>query len=108
MIALMAEMNRWALELGVPPSVRLDVTYRSNERCVHCYLDHADHGEMSTAEIRDLLDQLADAGVFFLTLSGGEILIVHSGQMRVFNYTFTSFHGSQATGDSTSTGTGPR
>ena len=59
MIALMAEMNRWALDLGVPLSIRLDVTCRYNERCVHCYLDHADHGEVSTAGIRELLDQLA-------------------------------------------------
>ena len=37
-----------------------------NERCVHCYLDHDDHGEMTAAEIMDVLDQLAEAGVFFL------------------------------------------
>ena len=56
-------------------SVQLDLTYRCNERCVHCYLDHEDHGEMTTLEIKTLLDQLAEAGVFFLTLSGGEILM---------------------------------
>ena len=55
--------------------MQLDLTYRCNERCVHCYLDHDDHGEMTTAEIKDLLDQMADAGVFFLTLSGGEIFL---------------------------------
>ena len=65
MIALMAEMNRRALDLGVPLSIRLDVTCRYNERCVHCYLDHADHGEVSTAGIRDLLDQLADRQASF-------------------------------------------
>ena len=65
MIALMAEMNRRALDLGVPLSLRLDVTCRYNERCVHCYLDHADHGEVSTAGIRDLLDQSADARRLF-------------------------------------------
>jgi radical SAM protein with 4Fe4S-binding SPASM domain len=42
---------------------------------VHCYLDHDDHGEMTTAEIKKLLDELAGAGVFFLTLSGGEIFM---------------------------------
>jgi len=72
---LMQEMGRRALELGVPLSVQLDVTYRCNERCVHCYLDHDDHGEMTTAEIRDLLEQLAEAGVFFLCFSGGEVLM---------------------------------
>ena len=62
MSALMEEMNRRALALGVPLGVQLDVTYRCNERCVHCYLDHDDHGEMTTAEIMDVLDQLAEAG----------------------------------------------
>src|SRR5262249_30574698 len=52
-----------------------DLTYRCNERCVHCYLDHDDHGEMNTAEIKRLLDEMADAGVFVLTLSGGEIFV---------------------------------
>lgn len=74
-MSLMAEMNDKALKLGLPLSVHLDLTYRCNERCVHCYLDHDDHGEMTTAEITDVLTQLADAGVFFLSLSGGEVLL---------------------------------
>ena len=75
MSVLMQEMSAKALKLGVPLSVQLDITYRCNERCIHCYLDHEDHGEMTTSEIKDLLDQLAEAGVFFLTISGGEILM---------------------------------
>lgn len=72
-MTLLSEMNDKALKLGVPISAHFDITYRCNERCVHCYLDHDDKGEMSTAEIQAILDQLADAGVFFLTLSGGEV-----------------------------------
>jgi radical SAM protein with 4Fe4S-binding SPASM domain len=75
MSGLMAEMAAKALKLNIPLSVQLDLTYRCNERCIHCYLDHDDHGEMTTAEIKGLLDQMADAGVFFLTISGGEILM---------------------------------
>lgn len=74
-MSLMQEMGARALKLGMPLSVQLDLTFRCNERCIHCYLDHEDHGEMTTAEIRDLLDQLAAAGVFFLNLSGGEIFM---------------------------------
>src|SRR4051794_41926155 len=70
-MSVMAHINQRALALGVPISVHMDVTYRCNERCVHCYLDHDDHGEMTTAEIKGVLDQLAEAGVFFLTFSGG-------------------------------------
>ncbi len=74
-MSLMAEMGQRAVEHGIPITVHLDITYRCNERCVHCYLDHDDHGEMSTAEIRNVLDQLAEAGTFFLSLSGGEVLM---------------------------------
>src|SRR5438552_732558 len=74
-MSLMQEMGARALKLGIPLSVQLDVTYRCNERCVHCYLDHNDYGEMTTAEIKDLLDQLAAAGVFFLVFSGGEVFL---------------------------------
>jgi len=75
MSGLLEEMTLKALARNIPLSVQLDLTYRCNERCVHCYLDHNDHGEMTTAEIKHLLDEMADAGVFILTLSGGEIFL---------------------------------
>jgi radical SAM protein with 4Fe4S-binding SPASM domain len=71
-MSLLAEASQKAFDLGIPIAAHIDVTYRCNERCVHCYLDHDDHGEMTTAELKDVLDQLAEAGVFFLSLSGGE------------------------------------
>ena len=58
-----------------PLSVHFDLTYRCNERCVHCYLDHDDHGELSTAECLAVLEELAQAGTLFLTFSGGEIFL---------------------------------
>jgi AdoMet-dependent heme synthase len=73
--ALLQEMTAKALKRNIPLNVQLDLTYRCNERCVHCYLDHDDHGEMTTAEIKHLLEEMADAGVFILTLSGGEIFV---------------------------------
>jgi len=75
MSSLMLEMSAKAQKLNIPLSVQVDLTYRCNERCVHCYLDHDDHGEMTTAEIKHLLDEMADAGVFILTFSGGEIFL---------------------------------
>jgi radical SAM protein with 4Fe4S-binding SPASM domain len=59
----------------LPFSVHFDLTYRCNERCVHCYLDHEDRGEMTTEEVKGVLDQLAAAGTLFLTFSGGEIFL---------------------------------
>jgi AdoMet-dependent heme synthase len=58
-----------------PLSVHFDLTYRCNERCVHCYLDHNDHGELTTAECLAVLEELAHAGTLFLTFSGGEIFL---------------------------------
>lgn len=75
MIDLMQDVTSKAFRLNVPLNVQLDLTYRCNERCVHCYLDHHDHGEMTTTEIKHLLQDMADAGVFILTLSGGEIFV---------------------------------
>jgi len=58
-----------------PLSAHFDLTYRCNERCVHCYLDHDDHGELSTAECLAVLEELAQAGTLFLTFSAGEIFL---------------------------------
>jgi radical SAM protein with 4Fe4S-binding SPASM domain len=58
-----------------PLSVHFDLTYRCNERCVHCYLDHNDHGELTTAECLNVLEDLARSGALFLTFSGGEIFL---------------------------------
>ncbi len=74
-MTLVEELKSKALGLGVPLSAHVDVTYRCNERCDHCYLDHDNKGEMTTAEIFSLLEQMAEAGVLFLTISGGEPLL---------------------------------
>lgn len=72
---VMDRLIRRTVHLSVPLNVHFDLTYRCNERCVHCYLDHDDHGELKTAEILSVLDQLARAGTLFLTFSGGEIFL---------------------------------
>jgi radical SAM protein with 4Fe4S-binding SPASM domain len=74
-MGLLDEMNQKATAQGIPLSAHLDITWRCNERCVHCYLDHDGKDEMSTDEIKDALRQLADCGTFFLVISGGEPLL---------------------------------
>ncbi len=74
-MSLLDEMNHKATALGIPLSAHLDITWRCNERCVHCYLDHDAPGEMTTAEIKSILKQLAESGTFFLSISGGEPLL---------------------------------
>jgi radical SAM protein with 4Fe4S-binding SPASM domain len=66
----------------IPLNVHLELTYRCNEQCVMCYCV-VPHGkehdvrrrELTTAEIRDLLDELAALGALYLTLSGGEVFV---------------------------------
>ena len=70
---LMDRLIARTVRMRSPLSVHFDLTYRCNERCVHCYLDHQDHGELTTQECTEILEQLAKAGTLFLTFSGGEI-----------------------------------
>jgi AdoMet-dependent heme synthase len=58
-----------------PVTVTFQVTDRCNYDCVHCYQEHTAEAELSTDEIFDILGQLADAGVLFLTLMGGEVFM---------------------------------
>jgi len=73
--SLLERATTRARDLSVPLSVHFDLTWRCNERCIHCYLDHDDLGELNTTEILRTLDQIADSGCLFLTFSGGEILL---------------------------------
>jgi radical SAM protein with 4Fe4S-binding SPASM domain len=76
LIVLKAEARR------VPLNVHFELTYRCNEQCVHCYCV-VEHGrerevrplELTTGEVMRVLDDLAELGAFYLTLSGGEVLV---------------------------------
>lgn len=82
------KINRGAADLlaaraqreGRPVTVTFQITDRCNYECVHCYQEHKDprvakRDELSTAEIIRILDELAEAGVLFLTLMGGEVFV---------------------------------
>jgi radical SAM protein with 4Fe4S-binding SPASM domain len=60
-----------------PKSVTFELTYGCNLRCVHCYnpTHRALPHELSTKDIRSILDQVADLGVVNLTFSGGELFV---------------------------------
>lgn len=70
--ALLAAYTR----AGRPWSAHLDLTYRCDLACQHCYLDDRQRWpELTTAEWRAVLGQLADLGVLRLQWSGGELLL---------------------------------
>ncbi len=69
-------VNRLAGQPGdFPIAGSLELTLRCNVRCRHCYILYpgATTGEMSTDEVKAILNRLADQGVLFLLLTGGEI-----------------------------------
>jgi AdoMet-dependent heme synthase len=65
----------------IPLGVQIDLTYRCHQRCIHCYIPDSwrrgegPHPELTTGQLKKILDQLAEAGTFFLIFSGGEIFL---------------------------------
>ncbi|MBI4308625.1 MAG: radical SAM protein [Chloroflexi bacterium] len=60
------------------PVVVWNITRRCNLHCAHCYANAADRsfpGELTTAEARTVIDDLATYGVPVLLFSGGEPLL---------------------------------
>lgn len=69
---VLAEMAR---RQNRPVTVTFQVTDRCNYDCVHCYQTQAEEAELSFDEIARILRELADFGVLFLTLMGGEFFV---------------------------------
>jgi len=60
------------------PSVgQLELTYRCNLNCIHCYCKGSEdpEKELTTSQFKRVLDELQAEGCFFLTLTGGEPLL---------------------------------
>jgi radical SAM protein with 4Fe4S-binding SPASM domain len=64
-----------SLARKIPISAHVDLTMRCNEVCVHCYRVIEDRAELTTGEVKRLLDELAEAGALYLTFSGGEVFL---------------------------------
>lgn len=58
-------------------SALIELTYKCNLKCVHCYALDNDNRlpDLTTSEIFDLLDQLNDNNVFRVILTGGELFL---------------------------------
>ena len=79
------EFQNWVMAQGFMFHTHWELTYRCNERCVHCYNPGAAHTkdekpqrnnkELSTQQVFTSLESFAKGGVFGLTLTGGEIML---------------------------------
>jgi len=71
-----SELLMEAARKSVPLEVSLELTHRCSFRCVHCYIpDFSAPDLLSTERVLALLEELADAGTLFLTLTGGEVFL---------------------------------
>ncbi|MGD9253632.1 MAG: radical SAM protein [Holophagae bacterium] len=69
--------NHTVVAERVPVSGMIELTRHCNLRCVHCYLGQGEgrfesHREMTTEQVCDVIDQIAEAGCLYLTLTGGD------------------------------------
>ncbi|ULA62574.1 MAG: RadicalSAM domain-containing protein [Nitrospira sp.] len=76
---MVSQVNLSHLPERYPLACQWEITCRCNLRCVMCYTDcrntpEAVRRELATAEIISILDQLIDAGLLELCLTGGEPL----------------------------------
>jgi radical SAM protein with 4Fe4S-binding SPASM domain len=70
-----ARLSRSGGAARVPLSGSIEITFKCNLRCVHCYIpDYSGRGEMSTTEIKRILSETADEGCLWMLLTGGEVL----------------------------------
>jgi AdoMet-dependent heme synthase len=72
---LVAWLFHKSVALRVPLSVHIDLTMRCNERCIHCYRVIEKRPELTTDELKALLEDVARAGTLYLTFSGGEVFL---------------------------------
>lgn len=62
--------------MGFPRDVIFEITHRCNLRCRHCnVVPEPRRKELSTKEVKLVLDQLVEAGCLHVTLTGGEPMI---------------------------------
>lgn len=71
---------------------QLELTYRCNLHCVHCYTDPYNGRaffprELSLAEIERILDEMAGMGILYLNLTGGEIF-THPSFFDIYDYAY--------------------
>lgn len=63
-----------AFAQAIPLNCQIELTYRCNHLCTFCYNSPTGAREMTTEQIFEVLRKVADMGVLYVTLTGGEAM----------------------------------
>ncbi len=72
-LPLMSQLMKTCSEKHIPAVVQIELTNRCNLSCRHCNFVRSDEPDLTTAEVKGIIDQLKEAGTFYLAFTGGEI-----------------------------------
>ena len=71
-------IHQFCNENTILDALCLELTYRCNEHCIHCYVENENYdatSELTLTEYKHLIDEAHLAGCFRLLLTGGEVCI---------------------------------
>ena len=74
-LSLLREVMAKCSRMNIPVQAALELTYRCNLHCVHCYVDLEETEELTFEEWKEVLRQLKAAGTIYLLFTGGEIMV---------------------------------
>lgn len=70
------EIGQFMADHHIVYSLVLELTYRCNERCIHCYLPSNKRlPELSTSQVASLLQEFSGLGGMVVQLTGGELFV---------------------------------
>lgn len=80
--------------LSAPVRVAFELTHACQADCVHCYIkrDTPYENELETTEWKNLVDRLAEAGVFGLSYTGGEPTLHSNLEELVQHASYRNIH----------------
>lgn len=86
------DFSRGIHSAGKVVKAQFELTYRCNLHCVHCYTDPYNSREffpkeLETSQVKRIVDELAEYGVFWLNFTGGEVF-ARKDFFEIYDYAF--------------------
>ena len=77
-ISILDKFRGYSTQKFIPLQASLELTYRCNERCTHCYVEEFKDDPQKVLKMKDwekVLKELRSAGTLYLILMGGEPML---------------------------------